>query len=82
METFIPWDAVQPYIPFYVAPEYVPHVYGIVFTFFAMFYSILGGMHSIVLGDFRVGLGRVASFFAGSGVLKNGLALTPVKVTP
>ncbi|HSZ87723.1 MAG TPA: sodium:solute symporter family protein [Puia sp.] len=51
MQIFIPWDSVQHFIPFHVAPEYVPHVYGIVFTLFAMFYSILGGMHSIVLGD-------------------------------
>jgi len=52
MEIFIPWEVVQPYFPFQVKPEYVPHVYGIVFTLFAMFYSIIGGMHSIVLGDF------------------------------
>jgi solute:Na+ symporter, SSS family len=52
MEIFIPWEIVQPYFPFHVTPEYVPHVYGIVFTLFAMFYSIIGGMHSIVLGDF------------------------------
>lgn len=52
MEIFIPWNVIQPYVPFAVAPEYVPHVYGIVFTLFAMFYSIIGGMHSIVLGDF------------------------------
>lgn len=52
MEIFVPWDLVQPYIPFTIAPEYVAHFYGIVFTLFAMFYSILGGMHSIVLGDF------------------------------
>ena len=51
MEIFIPWDMVQPYIPFHVPGAYVPHFYGIVFTLFAMFYSILGGMHSIVLGD-------------------------------
>ncbi|WP_207513426.1 sodium:solute symporter family protein [Longitalea luteola] len=51
MEIFVPWHIVQPYVPFTVAPEYVPHLYGIVFTLFAMFYSILGGMHSIVLGD-------------------------------
>jgi len=51
MQIFIPWDLVQPYIPFAVSPAYVPHFYGIVFTLFAMFYSILGGMHSIVLGD-------------------------------
>ena len=51
MQIFIPWNAIQPYVPFHIAPAYVPHFYGIVFTLFAMFYSILGGMHSIVLGD-------------------------------
>jgi Na+/proline symporter len=51
IEIFVPWNMVSPYVPFTVAPEYVPHLYGIVFTLFAMFYSILGGMHSIVLGD-------------------------------
>jgi len=51
VQIFIPWDAVSSYVPFHVAPEYVPHFYGIIFTLFAMFYSILGGMHSIVLGD-------------------------------
>jgi solute:Na+ symporter, SSS family len=52
IEIFVPWDLVQPYIPFSIGPGYVAHFYGIVFTLFAMFYSILGGMHSIVLGDF------------------------------
>ena len=51
MEIFIPWSSVQPYIPFAVSPEYVPHIYGIVFTLFATFYSVIGGMHSIVIGD-------------------------------
>ncbi len=51
IEIFIPWNLVEAYIPFHVAPEYVAHFYGIIFTLFAMFYSILGGMHSIVLGD-------------------------------
>ncbi|MDP4215860.1 MAG: sodium:solute symporter family protein [Bacteroidota bacterium] len=51
VQIFIPWDIVQPYIPFHVSAAYVPHFYGIGFTLFAMFYSILGGMHSIVLGD-------------------------------
>lgn len=52
IEIFVPWQLVQGYVPFEVSPEFVPHLYGIVFTLFAMFYSILGGMHSIVLGDF------------------------------
>ncbi|QNE42411.1 Na+:solute symporter (plasmid) [Hymenobacter sp. NBH84] len=51
IEIFVPWELVRDYVPFAVAPQYVPHVYGIVFTLFAMFYSIIGGMHSIVLGD-------------------------------
>jgi Na+/proline symporter len=51
MEIFIPWEVVRGYVPFEVPLAYVPHLYGIVFTLFAMFYSILGGMHSIVLGD-------------------------------
>jgi SSS family solute:Na+ symporter len=51
VEIFIPWDVVKGYVPFDVAPQYVAHFYGIIFTVFAMFYAILGGMHSIVLGD-------------------------------
>ncbi|NCD70938.1 sodium:solute symporter family protein [Mucilaginibacter agri] len=51
IEIFLPWDSVKAYVPFTVAPQYVAHFYGIIFTLFAMFYSILGGMHSIVLGD-------------------------------
>ncbi len=52
IEIFIPWNTIQPYIPFNVAPQYVAHFYGIIFSLFAMVYAILGGMHSIVLGDF------------------------------
>ncbi|HVU97461.1 MAG TPA: sodium:solute symporter family protein [Puia sp.] len=51
MQIFIPWDSVRDYVPFHVPIQYVPHFYGIVFTLFATFYSVLGGMHSIVLGD-------------------------------
>lgn len=51
IEIFVPWHVIQPHVPFTIAAEFVPHVYGIIFTLFAMFYSILGGMHSIVLGD-------------------------------
>ncbi|RYZ94774.1 MAG: sodium:solute symporter, partial [Sphingobacteriaceae bacterium] len=51
IEIFLPWEVIRAYVPFDVAPQYVPHLYGIIFTLFAMFYSILGGLHSIVLGD-------------------------------
>ena len=51
VEIFIPWKIVAPYLPFNIAPGYVPHFYGIIFTAFAVFYAILGGMTSIVIGD-------------------------------
>ncbi len=41
IEIFIPWSIIQPYIPLHIAPEYVAHFYGIIFTLFAMFYSVL-----------------------------------------
>ncbi|NJN26292.1 MAG: Na+:solute symporter [Cyclobacteriaceae bacterium] len=48
---FIPWEFTSQYIPFDVPLEYVPHFYGIIFTCFAIFYSLLGGMMSIVWAD-------------------------------
>jgi len=51
VEIFIPWEMVQNYIPFDIAPAYVPHFYGIIFTLFAVFYSLLGGMSGIVWAD-------------------------------
>ena len=51
MEIFIPWEVVNSYLHLNIAPEYVPHLYGIAFTLFAVFYSVLGGMISIVWAD-------------------------------
>jgi Na+/proline symporter len=51
VEVFIPFEAIQPYIPFTVSPEYVPHFYGIIFTLIAMAYAVMGGMSSIVWAD-------------------------------
>lgn len=66
VEIFVPWELVKGYVPFEVTPKYIPHFYGIVFTLFAMFYSILGGMHSIVLGDMiKYGIMTVACVAIG-----------------
>jgi Na+/proline symporter len=51
IEIFVPWEVVSPYVPFEVSPQYVPHLYGVAFTLFAVLYTVLGGMMSIVLAD-------------------------------
>ncbi|WP_422079355.1 sodium:solute symporter family protein [Ulvibacterium sp.] len=51
VEIFIPWEIISAYIPFDIAPKFVPHFYGAVFTLFAVFYSVLGGMSGIVWTD-------------------------------
>jgi solute:Na+ symporter, SSS family len=51
VEIFLPWEVVQPWLGISVAPEHVPHLYGIVFTLVAVAYTVLGGMRSIVLAD-------------------------------
>ncbi|WP_298514533.1 sodium:solute symporter family protein [uncultured Kordia sp.] len=52
VEIFVPWELVSNYVPFTISPEFVPHFYGIIFTIFAVFYSLLGGMSGIVWADF------------------------------
>ena len=51
IEIFIPWEFISNYVPFTISPEYVPHFYGTIFTLFAVFYSLLGGMSGIVWAD-------------------------------
>lgn len=51
VEIFIPWETISTFLPFTVTPEFVPHFYGIIFTFFAVFYSLLGGMSGVVWAD-------------------------------
>ena len=51
VEIFIPFSSISAYVPFPVSPEFVPHFYGVIFTAIAVFYAILGGMTSIVIGD-------------------------------
>ncbi|MEN8193201.1 MAG: sodium:solute symporter family protein [Bacteroidota bacterium] len=51
MEIFIPWEVVNQYLQISLSAEYIPHLYGITFTLFAVFYTVLGGMTSIVWAD-------------------------------
>ncbi len=51
VEIFLPWSAVHPYVGFDVPAQYVPHLYGIIFTVAAVLYTVLGGMKSIVMAD-------------------------------
>jgi Na+/proline symporter len=66
IEIFIPWEVVSNYVPFTLTPEYVPHFYGIIFTLFAVFYSLLGGMSGIVWADVvQFGIMTVAALIIG-----------------
>ncbi|NAS12322.1 sodium:solute symporter family protein [Poritiphilus flavus] len=51
VEIFIPWELISAYVPFHVPQEFVPHFYGTIFTLFAVFYAVLGGMSGIVWAD-------------------------------
>ena len=51
IEIFLPWNAVEPYLGFHVPAQYVPHLYGVLFTLAAVLYTVLGGMTSIVMAD-------------------------------
>ncbi|MCB0574634.1 MAG: sodium:solute symporter, partial [Saprospiraceae bacterium] len=51
VEIFVPWEMISAYVPFDIPAEYVPHFYGICITAFAVFYTLLGGMMSIVWAD-------------------------------
>lgn len=50
VEIFLPLKTVFPFMEF-VPDAYVPHVWGIIFTLFAAFYALMGGMMSIVWAD-------------------------------
>lgn len=50
IEIFIPLKSAFPFLDF-VPDAYVPHVWGVIFTMFAVFYALLGGMLSIVWAD-------------------------------
>ncbi|RNI29995.1 sodium:solute symporter [Rufibacter immobilis] len=80
VEIFVPWSAVQPYVPFTVAPEYVPHFYGMVFTLFAVFYSVLGGMASIVWADVLQYAIMTAASIVVAVLAINNLETTPLNV--
>ena len=65
IEIFLPYQVVQDYLPF-VTEGNLPQFYGITLTIIATFYSVIGGMHGIVLADvIKYGLLTVASVSVG-----------------
>lgn len=63
VEIFLPFERVADYVPFEVTPAFVPHFYGSLFTGVAVFYAILGGMMSIVVGDvLKYGIMTISAF--------------------
>lgn len=87
VEIFIPWELVSAYVPFTVAPEFVPHFYGILLTCFAVFYSLLGGMMGIVWADvLQYGLMTISAIVVGvlamNAVANNTLLVPDGWLTP
>ncbi len=80
VEIFLPWEVVQPLIGINVAPEFVPHIYGIVFTLAAVLYTILGGMRSIVLADVLQFTIMTISAIVVAAIAMTALAHTPLAV--
>jgi Na+/proline symporter len=50
IEIFLPLKSLFPSLSF-IPDAYVPHMWGIAFTLFAVFYALMGGMMSIVWAD-------------------------------
>jgi SSS family solute:Na+ symporter len=80
IEIFIPWEAVQPYLGIHIAPQFVPHFYGIIFTLAAVLYTILGGMRSIVLADVLQFAIMTISAVVVAVIAMTALAHTPLVV--
>ncbi|MBN1505636.1 MAG: Na+:solute symporter [Sedimentisphaerales bacterium] len=80
IQIFIPWETVSPYIPFQVPEAYVPHVYGLAFTVVAVFYTILGGMRSIVLADLVQYVIMTVSAVVIGGIAMHELSSHPLAV--
>lgn len=74
IEIFLPLKAIFPFFDF-VPDAYVPHVWGIIFTLFAVFYALMGGMMSIVWAD-------VAQYviMAAAGIAVAVIAMTHLDV--
>lgn len=82
VEIFVPWESVAPYLFFDVAPEYVPHFYGIVLSCFAIFYSLMGGMMSIVWADVMQFLLMAVSSIIVGVIAMNALNVSPGLLVP
>lgn len=66
---FVPWEFLCAKLGISansIPSHYIPHAYGIVFTIFATFYAILGGMVSIVWADvLQYGIMTVSAVLIG-----------------
>lgn len=82
VEIFLPWEVVSPYVFFDLPPEYVPHFYGVILSCFAIFYSLLGGMMSIVWADVIQFVLMAASSIIVGVIAMNALNMSPELLVP
>jgi SSS family solute:Na+ symporter len=80
VEIFLPWSVVQPFVGFNVPAQYIPHLYGVVFTLAAVLYAVLGGMTSIVMADLVQYTIMTASAIVVAVIAMIALANNPMNV--
>jgi Na+/proline symporter len=65
LQIFLPYERVKGFVP--VSQSHLAQFYGVVICLIATFYSIIGGMHGIVLADFiKYMVMIVCSLFVGT----------------
>lgn len=65
---FFPWEQISAHLPVHVPSYWAPAVYGLLFSLFALFYAVIGGLHSIVINDV-IKYGIMLTACAGLGIL-------------
>lgn len=80
VEIFVPWEFLSQYVFFDIPEAYIAHFYGIIFTVFAVFYAVLGGMRSIVWADLVQFIIMAVSGIIIGIIAMNALANNPLIV--
>jgi len=51
LAVFLPWNWISAHLPIAIPAYWAPACYGLLLSMFALFYAVVGGLHSIVIND-------------------------------